>query len=182
MFFSGCFCFPWGTKRPSSKGHSYGCVEGFQGLIGKGVMAQGNQEEHTHTPTPTHTSSPEGRKVSIQRRKWWAIVMIDHTARSREDAVSLSLSNSLYDRRRSPSPALMSFLFSSHVKKPFRCVQRWVGHVEVESRVKCAEHTQYFQSLDSMLIVGKCIILQQEKKQLKIQKRRKHFKWAVPQF
>lgn len=44
--------------------------------------------------------------------------MIDHTTRSREDAVSLSLSNSLYHRRRFPSLALVSSLLSSHVEKP----------------------------------------------------------------
>lgn len=115
--FSGHFCFAAGGKGLSDRGHSYGAVEGLQGLIGKRLMLWGNLEEHRHTPTLTHTSFPEGRKVSIQRRKWWAIVMIDHMARSREDAVSLSLSNSLYHRRRFPSPALMSFLLSSHVRE-----------------------------------------------------------------
>lgn len=36
----------------SVKGHIYGCIEGFQGLIGRTVTAQGNL--HTHCDTYTH--------------------------------------------------------------------------------------------------------------------------------
>lgn len=73
--------------------------------------------------------------------------MIDHTARSREDAVPLSLSDSLYHRGRLPTPAHMSFFHGSNVKKPFQVVQTQDEHVKVESLVKYAESTQYFNSV-----------------------------------
>lgn len=70
----------------------------------------------------SHTLFPLGRKVSIQRRKWWAIVMIDHTARSREGTVSLSLSSSL-NYREPPPQCLMSSVLSCNVQKAFHGVQ-----------------------------------------------------------
>lgn len=80
--------------------------------------------------------------------------MIDHTARSKEDAVSLSLSNSLYHRGRFPTPALRN------PSTARRDEDRYVG---LESRVKCAEQT----IVSHHTIVGKSIILQLEKKREK---------------
>lgn len=53
MFFSVLFCLS--GERTPTKGHSCGCIEGLQGLIGKKVMAQWNLGEHTHTHQHLHT-------------------------------------------------------------------------------------------------------------------------------
>lgn len=147
-------------------------------------MVQGNLKEyiytHTHSNTYTHSWREKGQypeEEMVSHCYDWSHGKVQG-GRSVTFIVKL-----IIPQKKIPLPC-------SHVLSPQQsCEETLSLHAEMSWARRsgklseiCWTHTIFSVARLYAYSEGeKCIILQQEKKQLKIQKKRKHFKWAVQQ-